>query len=89
MAWRVRSDIALGVVCGMSRISLVVMTGHAAARTGGLAAGYEAIYIGRSLGMFSCQQLARGRRRWSHSIPSTPRYFGDGRVETQVPYRGC
>ena len=46
MAWRVRSDIALGVVCGMSRISLVVMTGHAAPRTAGLAGGYEAIYIG-------------------------------------------
>ena len=43
MAWQVQSNIALGAVGGMCRLSLVAMTGHAAPHTGGLAAGYEAI----------------------------------------------
>ena len=53
---------------------------------GGLADGYKAIYTRCGLGMFRCRLLAQLPVAGN---PSTPRHFGDGRVEAQVPYMGC
>jgi len=59
VAWQVQSDIALGMVCGMSRFSLVVMTSRAAAAHGWSRRRVQSHIVKRcGLGMFSCRQLA-------------------------------
>ena len=69
-------------------ISLVVMTGHAAARTGGLAGGYEAIYIGCGSECSHVDSWPRPTPRVA-SLPSAYLASHDISETARLPYMEC
>ena len=79
--WQVQSDIALGVACGMSRFSLVVMTSRAAAAHGWSRRRVQSHVLMSTAGPRPTPLVA--------SLPSAYLASHDISETARLPYMGC